>query len=98
AQRVLGSLNLKGVDIEVRTTVFRSFSDVSGIAKSLTGRDCTYVIQQGIPENAPDNEIRKEKALTREELLTLAQSVSFLKDVRIRTKEKGEERAISSRI
>lgn len=95
AQRVLESLNLRGADIEVRTTVFRSFSDVPGIAKSLAGHDCTYVIQQGIPENAPDNEIRKEKALTREELLSLAQSVSFLKDVRIRTKEKGEERVVS---
>lgn len=95
ALRVLGTLNLKGVDMEVRTTVFRSFSDVSGIAKSLAGHDYTYVIQQGIPENAPDNEIRKEKALTREELLTLAQSVSFLKDVRIRTREKGEERVVS---
>ena len=95
AERVLVSLNLRGVDIEVRTTVFRSFSDVSDIAKSLAGRDCTYVIQQGIPENAPDNEIRKEKALTREELLALAQSVSFLKDVRIRTKEKGEERVFN---
>ncbi len=98
AEHARQSLNLKNVSIEVRTTVFRSLADVSGIAKFLKGYDCTYVIQQGIPENAPDNEIRKEKALTREELLTLAHSVSFLKDVRIRTKEKGEEKVVNSRI
>ncbi len=98
AERALQSLNLKGVAIEVRTTVFRSFADVLGIAKSLEGHDCTYVIQQGIPEYAPDSEIRKEKPLTREELVALAESVSFLKDVRIRTREKGEERVIRPRI
>jgi len=95
AERALQSLNLKGVDIEVRTTVFRSFADVLGIAKTLTGHDCTYVIQQGIPEYAPDKKIRQEKPLNRDELVALAQSVSFLKDVRIRTREKGEERVIS---
>jgi hypothetical protein len=49
-------------------------------------------LQQGIPENAPEGEIRKETAFTRDEMLALARSISFLKDVRIRTKEKGEER------
>lgn len=93
AEHVRRSLELK-VPIEVRTTVFRSIADVAGIARSLKGMDCTYVIQQGIPENAPDPEIRKEKALTRDELAELAMSVSFLKDVRIRTREKGEEKII----
>jgi len=88
------SLELK-VPIEVRTTVFRSIADIQGIARTLEGRDCTYVIQQGIPENAPDEGIRKEKLLTRDELLALARSVSFLKDVRIRTREKGEEKVSS---
>lgn len=92
AERVLQTLNLKDIDIEVRTTVFRSLADVTGIAKSLAGLGSTYVIQQGIPENAPDREIRKEKPFTRDELAALAKSVSFLRDVRIRTKEKGEER------
>ncbi len=92
AQRVLESLNIKGIPIEVRTTVFRSFVDVLRIAKALEGRDCTYVLQQGIPEYAPDAKIRKEKPLTRDELAALAQNVSFLKDVRIRTREKGEEK------
>lgn len=94
AEKVLKTLNLKDVDIEVRTTVFSSFPDVSGIARFLDGRDFTYVIQQGIPEYAPDEKIRDEKPLTRDELAALARSVSFLKDVRIRTREKGEERII----
>jgi len=94
AEKVLGSLNLKSVDIEVRTTVFRSFSDVSGIARSLAGRDCTYVLQQGIPEFAPDEKLRNEKPITRDELMALAKSVAFLKDVRIRTREKGEEKIV----
>ncbi len=94
AEKVLRSLNLKGVGIEVRTTVFRSFSNVSGIARSLAGRDCTYVLQQGIPEFAPDKKIRNEKPITRDELMALAKSVPFLKDVRIRTREKGEEKFV----
>lgn len=94
AGKAVQSLNLRGVPLEVRTTVFRSFDHVPGIAKSLAGRDCTYVIQQGIPEYAPDEKLRKEKPLTRDELVGLARSVSFLRDVRIRTREKGEERVI----
>ncbi|HEY9205008.1 MAG TPA: anaerobic ribonucleoside-triphosphate reductase activating protein [Candidatus Methanoperedens sp.] len=94
AERVFKTLHLKDVDIEVRTTVFRSFADIAGIAKFLNGRGFTYVIQQGIPEYAPDEKIRKEKPFTRDELASLARSVSFLKDVRIRTREKGEERIV----
>ena len=94
AEHVRKTLNLKGVPIEVRTTVFRGIADVTEIAGSLIGRDCVYVIQQGIPENAPDGEIRKEKAFSRDELVDLARSVSFLKEVRIRSREKGEEKII----
>jgi pyruvate formate lyase activating enzyme len=94
AERCYKSLNLKGVPIEVRTTVFRSIADVTGVARSLKGQDCIYVIQQGIPENAPDEEIRKEKAFSRDELVELARNVSFLKEVRIRSCEKGEEKII----
>ncbi len=97
AERARQSLNLTNVPIEVRTTVFRSLADIPGIAKSLEGHDCTYVLQQGIPENAPDGKIQKEKPLSRDEMIALAQSASFLKDVRIRTREKGEER-VSPRI
>jgi pyruvate formate lyase activating enzyme len=94
ALHVVKTLNLKDVPVEVRTTVFRGIADVAEIAESLKGRDCTYVIQQGIPENAPDGEIRKEKAFTRDELVELARRVSFLKEVRIRSREKGEEKII----
>jgi len=38
--------------------------------------------------------MRKEKAFTRDQLADLARSISFLKDVRIRTKEMGEERIV----
>lgn len=96
AEKVFRSFSLKDVDIEVRTTVFRSFSDVSGIARSLAGRDCAYVLQQGIPEFAPDEKLRNEKPITREELMALARSVKSLKDVRIRTREKGEEKIVYS--
>ncbi|MCX9085130.1 MAG: anaerobic ribonucleoside-triphosphate reductase activating protein [Candidatus Methanoperedens sp.] len=91
AERVRKSLELENVDIEVRTTVFKAYSDVLGIAKDLEGKNCTYVIQQGLPENAPEGEIRKDSAFTREEMIALARSIDFLKDIRIRTKEKGEE-------
>jgi len=94
AQRVRQSLEIKGMPIEVRTTVFRSHADVLGIAKSLIRRDCAYVIQQGIPENAPDKEIQKERVFTRDELFEVAMRLDFLNDVRIRTKEKGEEKVI----
>ncbi len=95
AERVLRSLDLRNVDIEVRTTVFRSFADdIARIAKFLAGRSITYVLQQGIPEYAPDKKIRQEKPLTREEMIALARSVSFLKDVKVRTKEKGEEKIV----
>lgn len=94
AGRVLQSLNLRGVPLEVRTTVFRSLDRVLEIARFLADKDCTYVLQQGIPENAPDERIRKEKPFSREELIDIARTISFLKDVRIRTKEKGEEKII----
>jgi pyruvate formate lyase activating enzyme len=94
AKRARQSLELENVDLEVRTTVFRKYSDVLGIAKDLTRKNCTYVIQQGIPENAPEGEIRKETAFTRDEVVELARSIPFLRDMRIRTKEKGEERII----
>lgn len=94
-EKALESLDLRDVDIEVRTTVFSSFAaDVPEIAKSIEGRDCTYVLQQGIPEYAPDINIQKEKPFTRDELAELAGRLTFMRDVRIRTREKGEERII----
>jgi len=38
ARRARKSLELENVQIEVRTTVFRAFSDVPGIAKDLNGK------------------------------------------------------------
>ncbi len=93
AEHALRTLNLP-VPVEARTTVFRSCVDVPRIARSIQARNCTYVIQQGIPEYAPDKKIRQEKPLTREEMIALARSVSFLKDVKVRTKEKGEEKIV----
>lgn len=93
AEQALLTLNLP-VPVEVRTTVFRSCADVLAIARSIQGHDCTYVIQQGIPEYAPDKKIRQEKPLAREEMIALARSVSFLKDVRVRTRENGEEKIV----
>lgn len=92
AERVSKSLEIQNVQIEIRTTVFRNFSYVSEIARSLKGKGNVYVIQQGIPENAPEGEIRKERAFTRNELMDLARTVSSIKNVKIRTKEKGEEK------
>ena len=95
AEKALCTLNLRDVDIEVRTTVFPLLAaDIPEIAKSIEGRSCTYVLQQGIPEYAPDETIRKEKPLTRDELAAIAGNLTFLGDVRIRTRERGEERII----
>ncbi len=95
AERALCTLNLRDVDFEVRTTVFPSLAaDIPEIAESIAGCRCPYVLQQGIPEYAPDENIRKEKPLSGVELKTLAKNLTFLKDVRIRTREKGEERII----
>ena len=98
ARQVKRSLELEGIDIEVRTTVFRSFDNFPGfirrIASVVSGRNITYILQQGVPEYAPDEKLRNDKPLTRDELTALAHTISFLKDVRIRTKEKGEEKII----
>ncbi len=94
-EKVQETLNLREVEIEVRTTVFPSFaSSIQDIAEDIKGRNCAYVLQQGIPDFAPDMDLKKEKPLTRDELAALAGSLVFLKDIRIRTRENGEERII----
>lgn len=75
---VMESLMIKNVDIEARTTVFRStIDDVLPIAKFLkeNGYD-KYIMQQGIPENAPNEEIRKESRLTKKEMENIAKDAS----------------------
>ena len=75
---IMESLMIKNAGIEARTTVFRStVDDVLPIAKYL--KECgydKYVIQQGIPENAPNEEIRKEKRLTKKEMENIAKDAS----------------------
>ncbi len=84
---------------EIRTTVFKGLiydkNDIKAIAEEVSwavGEDVTYVIQQGIPEQAWSEELKKYDAFNRDELLELSRiSKRYLKDVRIRTKEFGEE-------
>ena len=97
--RVIESLNIPGVIIEVRTTIFRSINDSLAIAKYLVDKDYNniYVIQQGHPWNALDEKIRKEEILSRDEIICIAKNINNetgLKRIKIRTREKGEETII----
>lgn len=83
------------IQLEIRTTLFRSIEPriIEKIAQELKGYECTYAIQQGRSENVRDSGIKKEKPLSREELKVIAAKAKpYLKDIRIRTKEAGEER------
>ncbi|MEA1895941.1 MAG: anaerobic ribonucleoside-triphosphate reductase activating protein [Euryarchaeota archaeon] len=84
------------IDFEARTTVFPDFigspQEVHSVAKSIReiAGDVRYILQQGIPEHAWKDV--PERAYTRDELISLAKiAKQFLSDVRIRTKESGEE-------
>ncbi|MEM2924146.1 MAG: anaerobic ribonucleoside-triphosphate reductase activating protein [Methanocellales archaeon] len=84
------------VEFEVRTTVFKGLNDnkeqIIEIAKAISGCNC-YAIQQGRPELAWSEEIKRSSPLSREELIELAKAAKqYLKEVRIRTKEKGNEK------
>lgn len=70
------------IDVEIRTTIFKhNITDALEIAKFLKefkkikGKDIIYVIQKGIPENAPDIDIRKEKPLKGKELKEIAKII-----------------------
>jgi len=102
AKHVSDSLGLYGlcrenkIDFEARTTVFPDFigspQEIRSIAESIReiAGDVRYIIQQGIPEHAWKDV--PERAYTRDELISLAKIASqFLSDVRIRTRESGEE-------
>ncbi|MEA1965718.1 MAG: anaerobic ribonucleoside-triphosphate reductase activating protein [Euryarchaeota archaeon] len=102
ASHVSDSLGLCGlcrenkIDFEARTTVFPDFigspQEIRSIAESIReiAGDVRYIIQQGIPEHAWKDV--PERAYTRAELISLAKIArQFLSDVRIRTKESGEE-------
>jgi anaerobic ribonucleoside-triphosphate reductase activating protein len=87
-------------DLELVTTVFKHIAgadEVKRIAKELEAAGaahCPYVIQQGRAELVPDNAIKEADVFSREELKELAARAyhaAALKDVRIRTRENGEE-------
>ena len=87
----------KKIDFEVRTTVFPDFigssQEIQSIATSIRdlAGDVRYVIQQGMPEHAWKK--ISPRPFTRDELISLAgNATQVLSDVRIRTKEFGEER------
>jgi pyruvate formate lyase activating enzyme len=90
-----------GVELELRTTVFRGFmGDAHDIRKlaasifSLTGdRHVPYVIQQGLAENALLESMRDIKPFSREEMLGLAACAhESLDNIWIRTRERGNEK------
>ena len=91
-----------GIDFEVRTTVFPDLvgspQEIRSIAtqvRELAG-DVRYVLQQGMPEHAWKK--LSPRSFTRDELMTLARNaIPVLSDVRIRTKECGEERVDAGR-
>lgn len=88
------------IDLELVTTVFKRLigvEEVKRIARDIeaAGAACyPYVLQQGRPEHVPDNRIAGDDLYTSEELGELAMAAYLaaeLRDVRIRTKEGGEE-------
>jgi pyruvate formate lyase activating enzyme len=83
---------------EVRTTVFKGISDTPGdLAKIVSSIPCAdaYVIQQGRPEVAMDEELKKTDAIMRNDLLELARaarsSANGVKVLKIRTHTLGDE-------
>jgi pyruvate formate lyase activating enzyme len=89
-----------GLELELRTTLIRDFigspqeiaSIAAWISKHIKNREITYVLQQGIPEYSLQENLRKLPVLERKELYELGRKAkSFLENVRIRTKERGEE-------
>ena len=88
------------IDLELVTTVFKHLvcaEDVVVIAReieSFGAAHCPYVLQQGRIELVPNNVLKEEDMFTHEELKELATQVyraAHLSDVRIRTRDYGEE-------
>ena len=87
-------------ELELRTTLIREFigneheiaTIASWISKNIKNKEVTYVLQQGIPEYCMQENLRKKNVLEREELYELGIiAKKYLKNVRIRTREFGEE-------
>ncbi len=89
-----------GIELEVRTTIFRGLvgaEDVRKISQYLDECDSgnlTYAIQQGLPDNTLD--MKDIDKFSRQEVLDMATAIKpvNLKDIRIRTIENGEERIV----
>ncbi len=90
----------KNIDLELVTTVFKNLvgsEEVKRIAKDIEeagAAGCPYVIQQGRAEHVPDKAIKEDDMFSHEELKELAADAyhaADLKEVRIRTREDGEE-------
>jgi pyruvate formate lyase activating enzyme len=96
--RVKKSLEIADGVVEVRSTLFRSFADrdfVWRIARDISSVDCVFVLNQGDPDHAWREKIRLEKPFSRDEMMGLAQAaLDFVDDVRIRTRENGEEKVV----
>jgi pyruvate formate lyase activating enzyme len=103
AKRVKSTLEVcirSDSDLELVTTVFKNFvglEEVKRIAEELEeagAADRPFVIQQGRPELVPEGVIKGDDAFSHEELKELAfgaYQTGNLKEVRIRTREAGEE-------
>jgi pyruvate formate lyase activating enzyme len=84
---------------EVRTTVLRGFSDRPEDLEAIVSRiQCdAYIVQQGRPEIAMDESVKKLEAIPRNELMELARharraaSPDKIKVVKVRTREMGDE-------
>lgn len=95
--RSLKAALASGMEMEVRTTVFRGLTgmeevhDIGSYLDGLAAKNLTYVIQQGIPENTLN--LKDTLIYSREELLDMARSIQgkFLKKIWLRTKENGDE-------
>ena len=103
AERVRNTLDIcvrAKINLELVTTVFKNLvgaDEVKRIAKEIGEAGtahCPYVIQQGRVELVPGKAIKEEDVFSHEELKELvafAYHAAHLKDVRIRTREDGEE-------
>jgi len=96
--RVKRSLEVcKDFDLEVRTTIFKGLifdaDDIGAVAEEVSSYgDIPFVLQQGRPEQGWDEGLKKYGPPSREELLELGKVAKrYLKNVKIRTKEFGEE-------
>jgi pyruvate formate lyase activating enzyme len=97
-ERVKASLDVAmdaGFELEVRTTVFNGLlgsEEVLRIARSLEGFDGKYIIQEGIPDLAAEDEIKRLTPFTSDQMIDLREAArTYLKRVGIRTREHGLE-------